>query len=279
MVNGQTNGALAVREPVQAVTPFQPQGLEQAMKLAEVLARSGLLPDALRNKPSDVLVTLITGHELGLSPMQSVRGLHVVQGRAVMSADLTVALVMRRRDVCEWFRLVKSDDKAAEYQTKRVGSEPVTMRYTIEQASQAGLTGKQNWKTHTAAMLRARCSAALARAVYPDLVLGVYDPDEADEFKAPPRTVPPPTPVHVVSTESESPAAPLEEVAEILDAAVQDPAPQPDPADPLAEIKLAIACAEDRPALNRLLGAIRRLPENLQGEAKRIYSERAKEIK
>jgi hypothetical protein len=127
----------------EAITPFAPQGLEQAMRLAEVLSKSGLLPDALRGKPADVLVTLITGHELGLSPMQSVRGLHVVQGKAVMSADLTVGLVLRRRDVCEFFRLVKSDDKIAEYQTKRVGSEPVTMAYTIAQASTAGLTGSR----------------------------------------------------------------------------------------------------------------------------------------
>jgi hypothetical protein len=27
-------------------------------------------------------------------------------------------------------------------------------------------------------MLRARCGAAIARAVYPDLVAGIYDPDE-----------------------------------------------------------------------------------------------------
>ena len=31
-------------------------------------------------------------------------------------------------------------------------------------------------------MLRARCGAAIARAVYPDLVAGIYDPDEVAEI-------------------------------------------------------------------------------------------------
>jgi hypothetical protein len=170
-----------------ALTPFQPQGLEQAMRLADLLARSQLLPASLRGKPSDVLVTLITGHELGLSPMQSVRGMHVIEGKAVMSADLAVALILRRRDVCDFFRLVHSDDQVAEYQTRRHGSDPVKMTWSLEQAQKAGLAGKSTWKAHPAAMLRARCAAALARAVYPDLVLGVYDPDEASEFERPGR--------------------------------------------------------------------------------------------
>ena len=106
-------------------TPFTPTGIEQAMSLAGTLAKSALLPEALRNKPADVLVVLITGHELGLSPMQAVRGLYVVNGKAVLSADLMVALVLKHRDVCEYFRLEKSTDAEATYVTKRAGSEPV----------------------------------------------------------------------------------------------------------------------------------------------------------
>ncbi len=164
-----------------AITPFVPSSIEEASSLAERLSRSALLPDALKGKPADVLVTLITGHELGLSPMQSVRGLHVVKGRAVMSADLAVALV-KRSDACVSFRLVESSDKVAIYETERKGEGKTRLEYTIQQATQAGLAGGGNWRRHPAAMLRARCSLALARAVYPDLVLGVYDPDEAKEM-------------------------------------------------------------------------------------------------
>ena len=147
------------------------------------LAKSTLIPDHLKNKPADILVTIITGHELGLSPMQSLRGMHVINGKASMSADLMVALVLTSTGTfassSAWS---SSTDARAEYETKRHGSEPVKLAWTMTQANAAGLSGSPTWKKHPAAMLRARCAAALARAVYPDLVLGVYDPDEAAEF-------------------------------------------------------------------------------------------------
>jgi len=46
------------------------------MTFAKTIAASGLIPDAYRGKPADILVTLVTGRELGISPMQSLRGIH-----------------------------------------------------------------------------------------------------------------------------------------------------------------------------------------------------------
>jgi len=198
--------------------PYLPTTMAEAEQLAARLAQSALLPDGLRGKPADVLITLITGHELGLSPMQSVRGLHVVKGRAVMSADLAVGLV-KRNSACRHFRLVASDDKAATYETLREGEpEPTRMTFTIDQARQAGLVA-DNWKRFPSAMLRARCSLALARAVYPDVLQGVFDPDEVGAGPAvaapptvEPRTVAPPQP------KTQAPPAPRTVDAEVVPA-------------------------------------------------------------
>ena len=198
--------------------PYLPTTMAEAEQLAQRLAQSALLPDGLRGKPADVLITLITGHELGLSPMQSVRGLHVVKGRAVMSADLAVGLV-KRNSACRHFRLVASDDKAATYETLREGEpEPTRMTFTVDQARQAGLVA-DNWKRFPSAMLRARCSLALARAVYPDVLQGVYDPDEVGAGPAvaapptvEPRTVAPPPP------KTQAPPAPRTVDAEVVPA-------------------------------------------------------------
>lgn len=166
-----------------ALVPFAPENVNQAWRLAGTLAKSQLVPRALQAKPHDILVTLITGRELGLSPMQSVRGMHVIEGKAVMSADTMAGLVMSHSDVCEYLRLVESTEKLALYETKRKGApEPVRLAFTIEDAARAGLTGKDNWKKYPAAMLRARALSSICRAVYPDFVAGVYEPDEAREF-------------------------------------------------------------------------------------------------
>jgi hypothetical protein len=118
--------------------------------------------------------------------MQSLRSVHVIEGKPTLSADLIAALVKSRSDVCEYFRLVESAADAATYETKRRGEpSPTRMSFTMADATRAGVTGKDNWRKYPAAMLRARCITALARAVYPDLVLGVYDPDELGGEPAP----------------------------------------------------------------------------------------------
>ena len=145
---------------------------------ALVAAASSLAPDALRGKPNDALIVLMAGRELGLAPMQSMRMLGVIKGKVTLAADATVALVRRSGECVEW-RLVESTDKRATYTTRRKGdTEPTTLTWTIEQAQRAGLTGGTGWRSYPEAMLRARCAAALARIVYPDLVAGIYDPDE-----------------------------------------------------------------------------------------------------
>jgi hypothetical protein len=50
--------------------------------------------------------------------------------------------------------------------------------FSMEDAKAAGLTGKDNWKKYPRAMLRSRAITEAARAVFPDAVLGTYDPDE-----------------------------------------------------------------------------------------------------
>ena len=159
--------------------------------VAAVAAASALAPEALRNRPQDALVVLMAGRELGLAPMQSLRMLTVIKGKVTLSADATVALVRRSGECVEW-RLVESSATRATYTTRRKGdTEPTALTWTMEQAQRAGLTGGQQWRTYPEAMLRARCAAALARIVYPDIVAGIYDPDELADVAPQAQAQPP----------------------------------------------------------------------------------------
>lgn len=149
-----------------------------------------MLPTALQKNPADLLVIILTGTELGLAPMQAVRGIHIIKGKPTLAADTMAALVKRRRDICESFRIERSDEKECVIQTKRTGEEPETHSYTIEDAKTAKLLSKENWQLHPKAMLRARCIANVCRAVYPDLILGLYDPEEFETS----GTIEPPMP-------------------------------------------------------------------------------------
>ena len=175
---------------------FAPRTMSEAWKLAQTFHASGLLPRGIAS-PEAAFTIIATGAELGLSPMASLRSIHIIEGKPVLSAALIAGIVQRRPDLCEGFVLVESSDTIATYETTRRGQAPVRMSFTIEQAQRARLTDKDNWKKYPHAMLRARASAELARAVYPDVVGGLYDPDEipgAEVRTAEPRPVVQPPP-------------------------------------------------------------------------------------
>ncbi len=174
---------LAKIEPIReaaAVRSFEPNGIEEAYRLSKILVASGLMPKHVRS-PEAAFAILAAGRELGLTAMQSMRSLYFVEGKVTLSADLMVALVKKHPD-CLYFRIVENTNDRCTCETKRDGEEPTRMTWAIEDASKAGLTGKDNWKKYPKAMLRARVSADLCRAVYPDALLGTYDPDELERI-------------------------------------------------------------------------------------------------
>ena len=61
------------------------------------------------------------------------------------------------------------------------GSLEVT--WTLAQAKSIGIATKDNWKNYPRAMLRARCLSEGIRAVYPGCVVGVYTPEEVQDFE------------------------------------------------------------------------------------------------
>ena len=191
---------------------FEPSSIDEALSVSKLLVSSRLLPRSIAT-PEAAFAVIVTGRELGLSAMQSLRAIHIVEGKPTLSADLMVALV-KRSEACLFFRLVESTAERALYETHRRGDpSPTKLGFTIEEAKAAGVTAKDNWRKYPGAMLRARCAAALARAVYPDLVLGVYDPDELATIDVTPTAAPAPAPAPVpapaparVETPVEAPA-------------------------------------------------------------------------
>jgi len=173
---------------------LRPATLAQLREFAETFAVSQLLPAHLRGSPANVAITVLYGRELGLTPMQAIQGIYVVEGKPSLAAQMAVALV-KRSPLCEYFRLVESTDKKATYETKRKGNpEPTRMSFTIEQAARAGLAGKKVWAQYPEAMLRNRASMALAREEYSDVVSNIHDPEELDEVRPLSGVVAPPTP-------------------------------------------------------------------------------------
>lgn len=184
------------REPTEAIVradqpwslALEPRGLQGALWLGKVMQNSRLytkFPNA-----EAIMAIIIRGRELGLGAMTALDQFHVVEGHPTMHAHLIVGLC-KKHDSCEYFQLIESTATRAVYETKRRGEPKETrMEYTIEEAAAAGLTrpsrnGKpSNWTVRPKTMLRKQAAVELARAVYPDVVGGLYDPDEFQSDEA-----------------------------------------------------------------------------------------------
>lgn len=161
---------------------LQLRTIDDVERVARISTASGI---CRVTRPEEAAVILLTGRELGLSPMQSLRGIYVVNKTPVLSADLLVAVV-RRSGLCGSWRVVESTPETCTITTLRVGeTEPASRTWTIADARRAQITGKPIWSQYPAQMLRHRCAADLAREVYPDVVLGLYTPEEMDSVERP----------------------------------------------------------------------------------------------
>lgn len=184
------------RHGIVAITPGSwSEAQAMATKLADA---KGFVPRVMEKDPNAVLAAILTGAELGIGPMQSLRSIHVIEGRPMLSADLMLALAIRGGVKPQWLETTAS---VARLKLVRAGFEPHEHTFTIAEAKAAGLVGKQNWQRYAPAMLRARCLSAGLRAFCPDVLgAGVYVEGELEDDDAPlaasepePRQLPAPT--------------------------------------------------------------------------------------
>jgi len=126
----------------------------------------------------------MVGRELGLPAMASLRSIHNIEGRHALSASLMVALVIKS-GLAEYFEPVSFSDQEATFITKRKGARTeVRLQHTIAMANTAGLLKpNSNWLKVPTDMLVARAQSRLARMIYPDLLAGLYTPDELVELR------------------------------------------------------------------------------------------------
>lgn len=152
--------------------------IPEKLRYAEQLAQADMLPANYRRKPGNVLLAVEYGEMLGLHPLTAIQQVHVIEGKLSMSAELMRAQCIRAG---HRFRVIETTPKIARVGIER-GDDPghwTEMAFTIDDAQQAGLTGKGNWSKFPTAMLLARATSAIVRAVCPEVLMGIsYVPEE-----------------------------------------------------------------------------------------------------
>jgi hypothetical protein len=142
---------------------------------ADALVKTGFLPQAIKNK-EQALAIIMTGRELGIPPMASFSTINVIQGKPTVSPQLMLALINRSGQL-EDMRL-ETGDEGATCTMKRRGRQAYTARFGPQEAQAMGLAAKDNYKKQAPTMFKWRAVADAARTVFPDVVLGLYTPEE-----------------------------------------------------------------------------------------------------
>lgn len=158
-----------------------PQNIEEALKFADYLAKSTIVPKDFANNPGNILVAIQWGMELGLQPMQAMQNIAVINGRPALWGDAVIALV-RSSPLCEY--IYESDDgETATCRVKRRNEEEQVRTFSMTEAKAAGLAGKQGpWSQYPKRMRQMRARAFAMRDVFPDVLRGMPVAEEVQDI-------------------------------------------------------------------------------------------------
>ena len=168
----EEKGVLAQYSP-----EWQATAVRWQMALGLAQRDNGACPDALRGKPGAIFQVLSIGAEIGLPPMTALMHLYVFHGKVGMDAQTMRGLVRARGHVFRWVE--RTSERCTAF-GKRKDGEEMTVTWTIEDAQAAGLIkGDSAWETYPRAMLAARATAELCRALFEDVLGAIaYTPEE-----------------------------------------------------------------------------------------------------
>jgi hypothetical protein len=144
------------------------------MALAKELCTTGFLPVAIKT-PAQAVAIILTGRELGLPPMQSLRSICIIQGKPELSADLQLSIFHRDGGRSKWLTLTATEAKLL---LKHPNGDEHTEQFTMEDAKRAGLASGQNWVKYPKAMLRSRAITAGLKSIGFEPLTGAYAPGE-----------------------------------------------------------------------------------------------------
>jgi hypothetical protein len=166
-----------------AIAPIA--NMSEFLSLAQEFEKSGMFGCTQPGQGAVLLSTCMTDR---ISPIEFIRTYHLIEGKPSMRADAMLAKFVQqggRYKILEF-----SENKAAGVFS--LGDNEVTMSMTMQEAEAAGLTKskagkvKDNWRSFPRQMLWARVVSTAIRLVAPQIVAGIYTPEEVQDFDSKP---------------------------------------------------------------------------------------------
>jgi hypothetical protein len=149
--------------------------LDEIMSLGQVLVKSKFFNDT--SDASQAIVKILAGQELGIGPIASMTGIHIVQGRVALGANLIAGQVKRSGKYD--YRVTEMSDDRCEIAFMQSGQQIGVSTFTREDAKRAGTKNMDKFPRN---MLFARAMSNGVRWYCPDIFSGpVYTPEELQQ--------------------------------------------------------------------------------------------------
>ncbi len=187
-----------------------PKSFAQLQEYAKAFAASGLFKDT--QQAAQAIVKIQAGAEMGFAPFASMSGVHIVQGKVTLGANLMAAAVARSGRYKYRIKTHTATECVLEfYEGKDKLGESA---FTIAEAKTAGLTSNPTWQKYPKNMLFARTLSNGIKWYAPDVLGGAtwYTPEElgaqVDEEGEPVGQDTPPAPAAQPQPQAQQPSAP-----------------------------------------------------------------------
>jgi len=187
----QPKNEIAERKPALAPILSGQRGLElrsieDMYRFAQYVVKSGFAPKGVDTIES-ALVAMQMGFEIGLSPLQAIQNIAVINGRPSVWGDAVKGLVLATgacEDFREWFEHEDDLQKCvACCAIKRRGFSEVVRKFSMADAKLADLSKKTGpWQQYPKRMLQMRARSWACRDAFPDALKGLFVAEEAQDM-------------------------------------------------------------------------------------------------
>ena len=176
---------------------------EDAWRFAKMVANSDFAPKEFRGKPEACLLAIQKGAEVGLTPLEALQSIAVINGRPTIWGDAALALVQSSSQ-CLYVREYTEgdgDNLTAVCEVQRRGyPQPTVAKFSVADAKKAGLWGKSGpWTQYPARMLALRARGFALRNAFADALRGLVTAEEAQDYQTPAVSEPTPSVVKVTA--------------------------------------------------------------------------------
>jgi hypothetical protein len=172
----QANFYTKITDPIQAI-----------QVMGEMIAGSGMFGCT---KTEQGMVLAMQCLAEGKAPLELAKTYHIIEGKLSMRADAMLGGYLSRGGKVKWTE--RSDKRVAAIWT--CDGNDLEIAITFDEMVKNGVAGpankiKQNWQRFPRQMLTARCISEAVRLLMPQIVSGIYTPEEVIDFTSSPSPV------------------------------------------------------------------------------------------